>query len=155
VRCALSEAVAYGGNGGIELAREVLEALNDWNVFAPLYDLDMPIEQKIDKIARDVYRADGVVYSREARRALSTLKDLGYDRLPVCIAKTQMSFSDDPALKGAPSGWSLNVRDIRVSAGAGFVVVLTGNMLTMPGLPKHPAAENVDILEDGTIIGLF
>ena len=155
VSVALSEVVAKGGQGGIELARKVLDALDHDNSFTHAYPLNISIHEKIEAIAKKVYRADGVAYTRQAQRALDSIERLGYDDLPICIAKTQMSFSDDPGLKGAPRGWTLNVRDIRVSAGAGFVVVLTGNMLTMPGLPKEPAAEKIDILEDGTIIGLF
>lgn len=155
-RVALSEVVAQGGDGGIELANKVLEALaNDENHFTPIYNKDMPLEEKINCIATKIYRADGVLYTKEARSALKKLTDLGYGILPVCIAKTQTSFSDDPTLKGAPRGWKLTVREVRLSAGAGFVVVLTGNMVTMPGLPKHPAAEKIDIQEDGTILGLF
>lgn len=132
-----------------------MEALEDKNDFAPIYPLDASIHDKIETVARKVYGADGVTYSRQAARSMSSLEDLGYGGLPICVAKTQMSFSDDASLKGAPKGWDLNIRDIRVSAGAGFLVVLTGTMLTMPGLPKQPAAEKMDILEDGTITGLF
>ncbi|MFS8501987.1 MAG: formate--tetrahydrofolate ligase [Caldicoprobacter sp.] len=155
VRMAVSEVVTRGGEGGIELAQALLEAMQEDNNFKPLYDLDASIEDKIEAIACRIYRADGVVYSKEAKRAIETLKQLGYGNLPVCIAKTQMSFSDDPSLKGAPRGWKLNVREVKVSAGAGFIVVLTGAMMTMPGLPKNPAAENMDIMPDGTIVGLF
>jgi len=155
VRAAVSQVVARGGEGGIELANAVLEALDRDNQFKPIYPLDMPIKEKIRTVAQKVYRADGVVYTREAEKAIDILTSLGYENFPICIAKTQMSFSDEPALKGAPKGWELHVRDVRVSAGAGFIVVLTGNMLTMPGLPKYPAAEKIDILKDGTIIGLF
>nr|PZN11643.1 MAG: formate--tetrahydrofolate ligase [Caldicoprobacter oshimai] len=155
VRMAVSEVVTRGGEGGIELAQALLEAMQEDNNFKPLYDLDASIEDKIEAVACRIYRADGVVYSKEAKRAIETLRQLGYGNLPVCIAKTQMSFSDDPSLKGAPRGWKLNVREVKVSAGAGFIVVLTGAMMTMPGLPKNPAAENMDIMPDGTIVGLF
>lgn len=155
VTAALSEVVAKGGDGGIELARAVLGALSQENNFSQVYPLNAPIRKKIEQVAKKVYRADGVIYSKKAKKNLASLEKLGYGDLPVCIAKTQMSFSDDPGLKGAPRGWTLNVRDIRVSAGAGFIIVLTGEMLTMPGLPKHPAAENIDILDNGTIVGLF
>jgi len=155
VRAAVSEVVARGGEGGIALGELILEAINDKNTFSPLYCLDTSIKDKIDTIAREIYRADGVTYSKEARRSMDLLTDMGYGRLPVCIAKTQMSLSDDPALKGAPKGFKLNVREIRVSAGAGFVVALTGSIMTMPGLPKRPAAENIDIDADGNISGLF
>ena len=155
VSMAVSEVVTKGGQGGIELANAVLDAVNEKNNFCPVYALEASIEEKIEAIACKIYRADGVTYSKEARRSIKTLKQLGYDSFPVCIAKTQMSFSDDPSLKGAPRGWKLNVREVKVSAGAGFIVVLTGSMMTMPGLPKPPAAENMDLLPDGTIVGLF
>ena len=155
VAAALSEVVAKGGHGGVELAETVLAALEENNGFSPLYPLDIPLDAKISAIATKVYGADGVAFQKKAKKSLETLEKLGYGNLPVCIAKTQMSFTDDPGLKGAPKGWILSVRDVKVSAGAGFVVVLTGEMLTMPGLPKHPAAEGIDIAEDGTITGLF
>ncbi|NLO82460.1 MAG: formate--tetrahydrofolate ligase [Clostridiales bacterium] len=155
VNMAISEVVTRGGEGGIELANAVLDGIGDENNFRPLYALEASIEEKIEAIACKIYRADGVTYSKEARRSIQDLKQLGYDSFPICIAKTQMSFSDDPSLKGAPRGWKLNVREVKVSAGAGFIVVLAGSMMTMPGLPKHPAAENMDLLPDGTIVGLF
>lgn len=156
IRVALSEVVARGGQGGIELAQQVLDALeHDENHFKPIYDLDLSLEDKIRTVAKEIYRADDVVFSSSAAKSLKTLAQLGYDKLPVCIAKTQMSFSDDPSLKGAPRGWKLTVREVKVSAGAGFVVALAGDIMTMPGLPAVPAAEKIDILEDGTIIGLF
>ena len=155
VPAARSEVVAKGGDGGVELAWAVLDALNQENKFSHAYPLDISIHEKIEMVAQKVYHADGITFTRQAKKNLDSLEKLGYGNLPICIAKTQMSFSDDPSLKGAPRGWTLNIRDIRVSAGAGFVVVLTGEMLTMPGLPKHPAAENIDLLEDGTIVGLF
>ncbi|HZJ83807.1 MAG TPA: formate--tetrahydrofolate ligase [Clostridia bacterium] len=154
-KAAISEVVAKGGDGGVDLAKKVLQALNENNNFTPAYSLDASIHEKIEAVAQKVYRADGIIYSKQANKSLKSLEDLGYGGLPICIAKTQMSFSDDASLKGAPRGWNLNIRDIRVSAGAGFIVVLTGEMLTMPGLPKHPAAENMDILEGGIITGLF
>ena len=152
---AVAEVVTRGGQGGVDLANAVLDTIHEKNNFRPLYELDTSIEEKIEAIARKVYRADGVTYSKQAMQSIQALKRLGYDSFPVCIAKTQMSFSDDPSLKGAPRGWKLNVREVKVSAGAGFIVVLTGTMMTMPGLPKHPAAENMDIFSDGTIKGLF
>jgi formate--tetrahydrofolate ligase len=155
VPAAISEVVAKGGDGGVELARAVLKALDEKNNFTHAYPLNISLQEKIETLAKKIYRANGVTYTKQARKSLISLEKLGYGDLPICIAKTQMSFSDDPGLKGAPRGWNLNIRDIRVSAGAGFVVVLTGEMLTMPGLPKHPAAEDIDILEDGTILGLF
>lgn len=155
VRFALSEVVAKGGGGGVQLANEVLEALNEPNGFQPIYDLNCSLKEKIHTVATKVYGADGVVYTKEAESSLAKLAKLGYNSLPVCIAKTQMSFSDDPKLKGAPAGWTLTIREVRVLAGAGFVVAIAGTIMTMPGLPKNPAAEKVDIFPDGTIVGLF
>ena len=156
VRSALSEVVARGGEGGIELANQVLEAIEkDKNQFKPIYELEATIQDKIKTIAKEVYRADDVVFTAQAIKEIKLLTEMGFGSLPICIAKTQMSFSDDATLKGAPKGWSLTVREVKVSAGAGFIVALTGTMVTMPGLPKEPAAERIDILEDGTITGLF
>lgn len=154
-RCAISDVVAQGGAGGMELAREILEALEEPGEFQPLYALDASLNEKIETVATRVYGAAAVSFSKEAEAAIENLSQLGYGGLPVCIAKTQMSFSDNPALKGAPGGWTLTVREVRVHAGAGFVVVLTGPIMTMPGLPKRPAAERVNIEADGTIEGLF
>ncbi|MDD3599403.1 MAG: formate--tetrahydrofolate ligase [Bacillota bacterium] len=156
VRSALSDVVARGGEGGIELANEVLEALDkDKNTFRPIYDPEMPIREKIEILAREIYGANGVVYTPSADKEIARLTKLGFDKMPVCVAKTQHSLTDDPDIKGAPTDWTLTVRDVRVSAGAGFLVILTGDIMTMPGLPKRPAAEGVDIDEDGTIVGLF
>ncbi|MEA4885051.1 MAG: formate--tetrahydrofolate ligase [Clostridia bacterium] len=156
VRSALSEVVARGGEGGIELAKEIIDALeHDENNFHPIYDPELPIKAKIEIIAREIYGADGVVYTAGADKNISHLTKLGFEKLPICVAKTQHSLSDDPDLKGAPKGWKLTVREVRVSAGAGFLVVLTGEVMTMPGLPKIPAAANVDIDHDGKIVGLF
>jgi len=154
-RFAVSEVVANGGEGGLALAEAVLASLKETNGFRPLYDLNLPLREKIRIVATRVYGADGVSYSKEAETALNKLAKLGYDHMPVCIAKTQLSLSDDPKLKGAPTGWKLNVREARVHGGAGFVVAIAGNIMTMPGLPKVPAAEKVDILPDGRIVGLF
>ena len=155
-RVAVSEVVTRGGQGGIELASEVLEALKkDINNFKPIYELELSLEDKIKTLAKEIYRADNVVFTAQASKELKRLAELGYGKLPVCMAKTQTSFSDDPSLKGAPRGWNLTVREVKVSAGAGFVVAITGTMMTMPGLPKEPAAERMDILKDGTIVGLF
>ncbi|MGE5598319.1 MAG: formate--tetrahydrofolate ligase [Bacteroidota bacterium] len=151
----ISEVVARGGRGGLALAEAVLRGLERPNSFRPLYDPSIGLKEKLHALATRIYGADGVSYSKEAEKALATLEELGYGNLPVCVAKTQMSLSDDPDRKGAPTGWTLNVREIRISAGAGFVVALAGSIMTMPGLPKVPAAEKVDILEDGTIVGLF
>lgn len=155
VRAEVSEVVARGGEGGIALGEQILDALAEVSNFAPLYRNDSTIVQKIDTIAKQIYRADGVSYSKEAKKSIDLLSEMGFGNLPVCIAKTQMSLSDDPALKGAPKGFKLSVREVRVSAGAGFLVAVTGTIMTMPGLPKRPAAENIDIDENGNISGLF
>lgn len=152
----ISTVVAEGGAGGVKLAETVLKTLAEGeNRFAPLYSADMSIKEKINTLATKIYGADGVVYTKEAEKTLAKIKQMGLERLPVCVAKTQMSLSDDPARKGAPQGWTLTVRDLKISAGAGFIVVLAGNILTMPGLPPDPAAEKMDLKADGTIIGLF
>ncbi|MCL4516452.1 MAG: formate--tetrahydrofolate ligase [Firmicutes bacterium] len=156
VRTALSEVVVKGGDGGIELANAVLETLESKKSnFKPLYDPKLPIKDKIEILATRVYGADGVVYTPEAEKNIETLNKLGFDKLPICMAKTQHSITDNPDLKGAPRGWSLTVRQVKVSAGAGFIVALTGEIMTMPGLSKEPAAEKVDIFPDGKIVGLF
>ncbi len=156
VNVALSEVFAKGGEGGIELAKEVVRLADSGEAdFHPLYDLDLPLKGKIEKIATDLYGAGSVSYSKVAEKALKEISDLGYDNLPVCMAKTQYSFSDDPTLLGAPSGFNMTIQNARLSAGAGFVVVLTGEIMTMPGLPKVPAAEKIDVSDDGVISGLF
>jgi formate--tetrahydrofolate ligase len=156
VRVALSEVFAKGGEGGIALAKQVIDAIeHDENHFKFLYDVDQPIKEKIETIAREVYGADGVDFSPEALTAIRTYTKLGLDKTPICMAKTQYSLSDNPALLGRPTGFRIAVRDIRASAGAGFLVALTGDIMTMPGLPKVPAAENMDIDENGKIVGLF
>ncbi|HHV61247.1 MAG TPA: formate--tetrahydrofolate ligase [Firmicutes bacterium] len=156
VRAAVSEVVAKGGDGGRELAEAVLDALEKEKPnFRFLYDLNAPIKEKIEALATQIYGADGVVYTGDAERQIKVLTEQGLGTLPVCMAKTQLSLSDDPNLRGAPRGWKLTVREVRASAGAGFLVPLCGTMMTMPGLPKHPAAELVDIDEAGKISGLF
>ncbi len=156
VKAEISEVVAKGGTGGTELAASVLEQLErETNRFTPLYSKEISIKQKVETVATNIYGAAGVEYSSEAERTIAFLERQGYSELPVCIAKTQMSFSDDPNLKGAPSGWRLNIREIRLMAGAGFIVAIAGNILTMPGLPDIPAAEQIDLLPDGRIVGLF
>ena len=156
VSAAVSEVVPRGGAGGVELAKQVLATMETAeNHFTPLYASNTPLEEKIALLATKIYGADGVTYTKEARRAVAQIKDLGFDHLPVCMAKTQMSLSDNPRLKGAPQGWELTIRDLKLAAGAGFIVALAGNILTMPGLPKTPAAQKVDLLPDGRIIGLF
>ena len=156
VNVALSDVFARGGEGGIELAKEVIALADSGKSdFKPLYELDMPLKTKIETIAKEIYGADGVNFSKEADKALKEFEDLGYGKLPVCMAKTQYSFSDDPALLGRPSGFKITIRNCRISAGAGFIVVLTGDVMTMPGLPKVPAAEKIDVSDDGVISGLF
>lgn len=155
VKVILSDVFSQGGKGGVELAEEVVR-LCDQNVapYKPLYELELPIEEKIKTIAKEIYRADGVVFSLEAKQQLDEIVALGFDHLPVCMAKTQYSFSDDATLLGAPRNFDIHVKEIRLSAGAGFVVAITGAIMTMPGLPKVPAANGMDITEDGEIIGL-
>ncbi len=156
VNVALSEVWGKGGAGGEELAREVLRVIDEEeNKFAFAYELDAPLTAKIEAVARRVYGADGVDFAPAAAKELARLEELGYGKLPVCMAKTQYSFSDDPAKLGAPSNYRITVRKAKVSAGAGFVVVLTGEVMTMPGLPKVPAAEAIDVDENGKIVGLF
>lgn len=154
VPCALSEVFAKGGQGGVELAKTVLSILEDRPI-QYTYPLEMPLKEKIEAVARKIYRASGVAYEPAAEKQLAEIEAMGYQNLPVCIAKTQYSFSDDPKLLSAPEGFGLHVRQVRLSAGAGFVVVICGSIMTMPGLPKHPAAENIDVDADGKIIGLF
>ncbi len=156
VPVALTEVWEKGGEGGLALAEGVLKILaEEKSNFRFLYELDLPLKDKIEKIAREIYGADGVDYSNLAERQLAGLEELGYGNLPICMAKTQNSLSDNPALKGRPRGFRVTVREVNLSAGAGFVVPLTGPVLTMPGLPARPAAEMIDIDEEGHITGLF
>ncbi len=155
VNVALSEVWAKGGEGGTLLAGEVLRLCEEPGDFRFAYDAEDSIEKKINGIAQKVYHADGAVLTPAAKKQLAELEALGFDKLPVCMAKTQYSFSDDPALLGAPKGFTITVRNLKVSAGAGFLVALTGDIMTMPGLPKVPAAENIDVDENGKITGLF
>lgn len=156
VRVALSEVFAKGGEGGEELAREVLTVLDEGKAdFHMLYEDELPLEEKIRKIAKEIYGADGVTFAPAAHKELANFTDMGYGRLPVCIAKTQYSLSDDASLLGRPSQFVVSVRSARLAAGAGFVVVETGAVMTMPGLPKVPAAEKIDVDNAGTITGLF
>ena len=153
---ALSEVWGKGGDGGIELAKQVLNTLdNKKSDFKPIYDLDITIDEKIRTLATRIYGADSVDYSAKARKQMAELEKLGFSSLPVCVAKTQYSLSDDAALLGRPQGFNINVREMYVSAGAGFIVVVTGNIMTMPGLSKNPAAYNIDVDDDGNITGLF
>lgn len=151
---ALSDVFANGGNGGVELANKVVEAVEKPSDFKPIYSLDLTVEEKIEAIAKNIYGAKDVAYTTQALKALKEVKSLGADKLPVCIAKTQYSLSDNPALLGAPKDFTITVRNVSLSNGAGFVVVYTGDIMTMPGLPKVPAAEKVDIIND-KVVGLF
>ena len=155
VRVALSEVWAKGGEGGRALAEEVVRLCEQPSDFHCSYELDGSIEGKLEAICRRVYHADGVVLTPNAKKQAQRLTELGYGGLPICMAKTQYSFSDDPALLGAPRGFTVMVRNLKVSAGAGFLVALTGDIMTMPGLPKAPAAERIDVDENGRISGLF
>ncbi len=155
VHVALSEVWAKGGEGGLALAEEVVRLCEQPNAFCPGYALLLPIEEKIRQIVQKIYRGSDVILTPAAQKQASTLTSLGYGDLPVCMAKTQYSFSDDPALLGAPRDFTVTVRSLRVSAGAGFIVALTGDIMTMPGLPKSPAAERIDVNESGQITGLF
>ena len=152
----LSEVWAKGGKGGISLAKEVLELVEkNRDDFEFIYDLSLSIKDKIKVIAKKIYRADDVVFDAKVSKTIKQLEELGYGDLPICMAKTQFSFSDNPTLLGAPRNFNISVSDVKVNAGAGFIVVKTGNILTMPGLPKVPAAEHIDIDNDGKITGLF
>ena len=155
VNVRLSTVWADGGKGGVELAEEVIKLCEEKNDFTFSYELDTTVEEKIDAIVKKVYGGDGVVFTDEASEEIKRLTALGYGSLPVCMAKTQYSFSDDATKLGAPTGFTVTVRKVKVSAGAGFIVALTGNIMTMPGLPKVPAAERIDVDENGKISGLF
>lgn len=152
----LAEVWAKGGEGAIDLANAVVEIAEEKeSEFKVLYDTEKTIQEKIETIAKEIYRADGVEYSKKALKKIKDIEAIGRDNLPICMAKTQYSFSDDPKLLGAPRGFNISISDIKLSNGAGFIVVLTGEIMTMPGLPKVPAANNIDILPDGEIVGLF
>ena len=155
VNVVLSEVWAKGGEGGAALAEEVVRLCQIPGDFRQSYDLSLSIEEKLNAICKRVYHADGAVLTDNAKKQAKKLKDLGFGNLPICVAKTQYSFSDDPSKLGAPSGFTVTVRNLKVSAGAGFIVALTGDIMTMPGLPKVPAAEKIDVDSDGRITGLF
>lgn len=155
VPCALAEVFAKGGEGGTELAKTVLDIMQDDTAVNFTYPDEMPLKEKVLAVAQKIYRAKDVTWSAPALKTLAEIEAMGYGNLPVCIAKTQYSFSDDAKLLAAPSGFTMTVRDVRLSAGAGFVVVIMGSIMTMPGLPKKPAAENIDVDENGKITGLF
>lgn len=156
VLVSLTEVFANGGNGGVDLAEKVVKTIEEKpSDFKPLYDAELPIKEKLDIIAREIYRADGVVYTKSAEKAIVEIEALGKDKLPVCVAKTQYSLSDDQTKLGKPENFTITVRDVRLSAGAGFIVALTGDIMTMPGLSKQPAAYSIDVDTDGNIKGLF
>ena len=156
VKVALSEVWAKGADGGIELANGLIDLLeNKESNFKPIYDLDFPIDEKIKTIAREIYGADDVIFTKKAKTNIKKLTDLGLDKLPICIAKTQYSLSDDASLLGRPTGFNIEINDLIPNTGSGFLVAISGDIMRMPGLPKVPAANNMDILEDGEIVGLF
>ena len=156
VKVALSEVWAKGADGGIELANGLVDLLeNTESHYKPIYDLDLPIQDKIKTIAREIYGADDVIFTKKAKTNIKKLTDLGLDKLPICIAKTQYSLSDDPTLLGRPIGFNIEINDLIPNTGSGFLVAISGDIMRMPGLPKVPAANNMDILENGEIIGLF
>lgn len=156
VEVSLAEIFAKGGEGGTDLAEKVCKTIeNNPSNFKPIYDEKLPIKEKLETIAREIYRADGVVFTTQAEKAIAEIERLGYGDTPVCVAKTQYSLSDDPTKLGKPEGFKITVRDVKLSAGAGFVVALTGDIMTMPGLPKAPAALKIDCDENGEISGLF
>jgi formate--tetrahydrofolate ligase len=154
VKAAISEVWAKGGEGGVQLAREVVRLCEQPNNFEFSYDVNLSINEKIEAIAKKIYHADGVVILRDAQKHIRQIEKMGLDKVPICMAKTQYSFSDDASLSGAPRGWRLTVRDVKISAGAGFIVVFTGEIMTMPGLPPVPSAEKIDIDSSGKISGL-
>ena len=155
VNVALSEVWAKGGEGGKALAEEVVRLCEEPNNFSFVYDLDQSVKEKLEAIAKKVYHADGVVLTDNALKQLAHIEALGFDKLPICMAKTQYSFSDDASKLGAPEGFKITVRNLKIAAGAGFIVALTGDIMTMPGLPKVPSAEKIDVDDEGRITGLF
>ncbi len=156
VEVSLTEVFAKGGEGGKDLAEKVVKTIETKpSNYAPIYDVNLTVEEKLHILAKEIYRADDIILTAQAKKSLADIVALGQDKLPVCVAKTQYSLSDNPALLGKPEGFTMTVRDIRLSAGAGFIVCLTGDIMTMPGLPKIPAAYNIDVDSDGSIKGLF
>jgi formate--tetrahydrofolate ligase len=156
VRCHVADIFARGGDGGGELAKGLRDLLaSERSDFTPLYALDQPVKAKLETIARRIYGADGVVMPARVERQIADIEALGYGGLPVCVAKTQRSLSDDPSLLGRPRGFRITVNDVYISAGAGFLVAITGDITTMPGFPRKPNAEGVDVTPDGRITGLF
>lgn len=156
VPVSLAEVFAKGGEGGMDLAEKVCSTIDEGKAdFAPIYDEKLSIKEKLNIIAKEIYRADGVIFTAAAEKAIKDIEALGQDKLPVCVAKTQYSLSDDPTKLGKPENFTITVREVKLSAGAGFIVALTGDIMTMPGLPKVPAAHKIDVDEDGKIYGLF
>jgi len=155
IEAVVSDFWGKGGAGGVILAKKAVEVVKKQSKFRYLYELNLSVRAKIETIAKKIYGADAVEFADEALRGLVEIEKNKYSRFPICMAKTQFSLSDDPRLLGAPKGFNITVRQVKVSAGAGFIVALTGDILTMPGLPKHPAAEKMDISENGKIKGLF
>ena len=156
VEVSLSEVFAKGGEGGKDLAEKVIAATErQESEYAPLYDVDLSIKEKVDIIVKQIYGGKGAIYTPKAEKEIKRLEELGLDKKPICMAKTQYSLSDNPLLLGRPQNFEITVSRVRVSNGAGFIVVETGNIMVMPGLPKKPAAENIDIDENGRISGLF
>ncbi|MCL2759283.1 MAG: formate--tetrahydrofolate ligase [Treponema sp.] len=155
VNAAISEVWAKGSEGGVQLAQEVVRLCEQPNDFEYSYDINSSINEKIETIAKKIYRADSVVILHNAQKKINQIEKMGLDKVPICMAKTQYSFSDDATLLGAPRGWRLEVRDVKISAGAGFIVVFTGEIMTMPGLPPVPSAEKIDVDSTGKISGLF
>jgi len=155
VKVALTEVWEKGGEGGVELAHKVIEVAEGAGTYKPLYDVELPIKEKIDTIVKEIYGGSSVAYSPKAEKAIREIEAMGLDKKPICMAKTQYSLSDNPKLLGAPTGFEVKVNEVKLSNGAGFIVCLTGDVMTMPGLPKVPAANNMDIDEDGNILGLF
>ncbi len=156
VEVSLNDCWAKGGEGGIEMAEKLVKILeNEQSNYKPLYDENLSVADKLNTIVKEIYGADGVVIEAEARKQIKKLEEMGLDKLPICMAKTQFSFTDDPNVMGAPTGFKITIKDVRVSAGAGFIVCQTSNIMVMPGLPKVPAAEKMDIDENGVITGLF
>jgi formate--tetrahydrofolate ligase len=155
VNVVLSTVWAEGGEGGRALAEEIVKLCEEPNDFTFSYDTEATIPEKIEAIVKKVYGGDGIIIAPQAQKQIATLVALGYDKMPICMAKTQYSFSDDATKLGAPEGFTVTVRNVKVSAGAGFIVALTGDIMTMPGLPKVPAAERIDVDDNGKISGLF
>lgn len=155
VRLSLTEVWEKGGEGGVDLANKVLEVIEQPNDFKRLYDLELPLEEKIEKIVKEIYGGSKVTFSSKAQKQLKQFKEYGWDNYPVCMAKTQYSFTDDATQLGAPKGFEITIRELEAKTGAGFIVALTGAIMTMPGLPKKPAALNMDVTEDGHAVGLF